>query len=92
MVTRNYDDTVFTADHDLHGRLATELAQRHLPGLRRLAIEVHQGMVTVRGQVRSFYEKQMCQDTCRRIAGAGQFIDLVDVAPAAELAWATASG
>lgn len=88
MVTFSPTNEHAMLDQQLHDRVSADLAQRHLPGLRRLIVEVHQGTVTVRGQVRSFYEKQVLQDACRRTAGLGRFIDLVDVASAPALAWA----
>jgi osmotically-inducible protein OsmY len=64
-------------------RVATKgtfLADRHLPGLRQLEIEASNGTVTLRGRVRSFYEKQLCQNVSRRVSGVVQFVDAVVVA------------
>lgn len=68
------------ADRDLERRVANYLAGRHVPGLRHLAIEVHNGTVTLRGRVYSYYEKQLCQAVCRRVAGVVRYIDAIDVA------------
>jgi osmotically-inducible protein OsmY len=68
------------ADRDLERRVTNYLVGRHVSGLRRLEVEAHNGIVTVRGRVQSFYEKQLCHDCCRRVAGVVQFIDAVDVA------------
>lgn len=67
------------ADRDLERRVTNFLAGRHVPGLRHVEVEAHNGTVTLRGRVRTFYEKQLCQDCCRRVAGVVQFIDDVDV-------------
>jgi osmotically-inducible protein OsmY len=67
-------------DRDLERRIATFLADRHLPGLRQLEIEASNGTVTLRGRVRSFYEKQLCQNVSRRVSGVVQFVDAVVVA------------
>jgi osmotically-inducible protein OsmY len=67
-------------DRQLEQRIATLLADRHLPGLRQLEVAASQGTVTLRGRVRSFYEKQLCQNVCRRAHGVVQFVDAVVVA------------
>lgn len=67
-------------DRDLERRIATFLADRHLPGLRQLEVAANRGTVTVRGRVRSFYEKQLCQNVCLCVAGVVQLVDAVVVA------------
>ena len=49
-------------------------ALRENPHLRNLRIETSEGRVTLRGQVRSWYQKQMAQETLLRLDG----IDLVE--------------
>jgi osmotically-inducible protein OsmY len=68
-----------TADRDLERRVRNFLHDRHVPGLRHLAIQATGGTVTVRGRVQSFYEKQLYQECCRRVAGVIELIDSVDV-------------
>lgn len=70
------------ADSDLRQRVTQYLENRHMPGLRNLDIEARSGVVTIRGTVRSFYEKQLCQNICRRVAGVLDLVDDVDVMPA----------
>jgi hypothetical protein len=67
------------ADRDLESRIESYLAMRHVPGLRQLEVLANNGIVTLRGQVRSFYEKQLSHHCCRRVAGVVQLIDAVDV-------------
>ncbi len=67
-------------DRDLERRVVNYLAGRHVPGLRHLSVQARSGIVTLRGRVQTFYEKQLCQDCCRRVAGVVQFVDAVDVA------------
>ena len=67
------------ADRDLERRVTNYLAGRHVPGLRYLEVEAHNGTVTLRGRVFSYYEKQLCQAVCRRVAGVVRYIDAVDV-------------
>ncbi|HWB11017.1 MAG TPA: BON domain-containing protein [Pirellulales bacterium] len=67
------------ADRDLERRVANYLAGRHVPGLRHLEVEARNGTVTLKGRVYSFYEKQLCQAVCRRVAGVVAYIDAIDV-------------
>jgi osmotically-inducible protein OsmY len=69
-----------SADRDLERRIMNYLAARHVPGLRHLEVEAEGGTVTLRGTVSSFYEKQLSQQCCRRVAGVVKLIDAVDVA------------
>ncbi len=66
-------------DRDLERRVTSFLATRHVPGLRNLAVEAQNGIVTVSGQVLTFYEKQLCNQCCRRVAGVLELINAVDV-------------
>lgn len=74
--------TANPADRDLERRVVSYLVGRHVPGLRNLQVEAKNGTVTLRGRVHTFYEKQLCQNCCRRVAGVLQFVDNVDVAHA----------
>jgi osmotically-inducible protein OsmY len=49
-----------------------------------VAVLSDDGTVTLRGQVRSFYEKQLCHHTCRRVAGVLRLVDEIEVAAAYE--------
>jgi osmotically-inducible protein OsmY len=51
-----------------------------MPTLRNLEVEAQGGIVTLRGTVNSFYEKQLGQQCCRRVAGVVKLIDAIDVA------------
>lgn len=67
-------------DFDLERRVKNYLRDRHMPMLRNLEVEAHGGTVTLRGTVNSFYEKQLSQQCCRRVAGVVRLIDAIDVA------------
>jgi osmotically-inducible protein OsmY len=67
------------ADRDLERRVTSFLAARHVPGLRYLAVKATGGVVTVSGQVLTFYEKQLCNQCCRRVAGVMELINAVSV-------------
>jgi hypothetical protein len=73
------------ADRDLERRVTAFLADRNLPALRRLAVRSHRGVVTLRGQVKSFYEKQLGGQSARRVAGVVDVIDAIQVASDASL-------
>lgn len=77
-------------DVDLERRIVSYLMGRHVPSLRHISVEAADGIVTLRGQVRSFYEKQLCHNCCRRVAGVLSLVDSLDVAAvdAGELATA----
>lgn len=83
----NFVEQSDPADRDLERRVVSYLFGRHVPALRNLQVEAKNGTVTLRGRVHTFYEKQLCQNCCRRVAGVVQFVDHVDVAhsPAAAL-------
>jgi osmotically-inducible protein OsmY len=75
-------------DRDLERRVMSYLAARHVPGLRYLAVQATNGVVTVSGQVLTFYEKQLCNQCCRRVAGVLELVNAVSVmgTPAAAVA------
>lgn len=62
-------ETHDTDDHPLHSRVLQALAlQTHLAG-KNLRFETRAGRVTLHGRVRSFFLKQMAQETLRGIEG-----------------------
>jgi len=67
------------ADRDLERRIQSFLEGRHVPGLRHLHVQARDGVVTVSGRVMTFYEKQLCNQCCRRVAGVLELINSVDV-------------
>ncbi len=67
-------------DRDLERRVSAFLAGRNVPALRRLYVRSSQGVVTLRGHVATFYEKQLGGSVARRVAGVVQLIDDINVA------------
>jgi hypothetical protein len=67
------------ADRELQGRVVSFLEARHVPALRYLEVKADDGVVTLSGRVYTFYEKQLCNQCCRRVAGVRQLINEVDV-------------
>jgi osmotically-inducible protein OsmY len=53
-------------------------ANPHLLG-RKVRIETHDGRVTLKGVVRSYYQKQMAQETLRNVAGVDQIENQLEV-------------
>lgn len=66
-------------DRELERRVISFLIGKHLPGLRQIEVEARGGVVTLRGRVRTFYEKQVCHQCCRRVAGVLKLIDAIEV-------------
>ncbi len=81
MVSPGPDSVLLDADRSLQLRIVAQLAQSHHQALRRLAVEVSEGLVTLRGNVRWFYEKQLAFQHCQA-EGARQLIDAVEVSTA----------
>jgi osmotically-inducible protein OsmY len=67
-------------DRELKERISEQLAETNRPNLRRLAVVVNEGCVTIRGCVQSFYERQLAIRSCQSMAGVEQLIDAVEVA------------
>jgi hypothetical protein len=81
MVSSCSESVLLDADRSLQLRIVSQLAQSHHQALRRLAVDVHEGLVTVRGSVRWFYEKQLAIQHCQA-EGARQLVDAVEVVTA----------
>jgi osmotically-inducible protein OsmY len=62
-------------DFEIQESVRAFLNAQNVPSLRRLVVSVSAGTVTLRGQVRTFYERQLSQQCLRRIAGVQQLID-----------------
>ena len=71
-------------DGDLERRVVNFLSQQHFPGRRGVEVEARQGIVTLRGRVRSFHERQLCVNCCQRVAGVVGVSDKIQVALAHE--------
>jgi len=70
------------ADRDVERRVIVYLVGRQVPGLRQIDVHAQRGVVTLRGRVRSFYEKQLGQQVAQRVAGVVRLVDRIEVAPA----------
>ncbi|MBS0211511.1 MAG: BON domain-containing protein [Planctomycetes bacterium] len=79
METINHTATLFAADDRLRERIISSFARLPLPLHRLVRIEVNQGVVHLRGQVRSYYEKQLAYAISRRVPGVKEVVDRVAV-------------
>ncbi|MFM7737858.1 MAG: BON domain-containing protein [Planctomycetota bacterium] len=66
-------------DDDLRKRIESFLRSRHFSALRNLEVSVAGGVATLKGEVGSFYEKQVALDACRRVAGVLCTVDQMQV-------------
>ena len=55
------------------------LSRSTYPLLGRLACEYHDGVLVLSGRVRSFYEKQLAQESVRSLVGVDQIVNDVEV-------------
>jgi hypothetical protein len=67
-------------DQLLARRVSNFLAGQHMPALRAITVEARNGAVTLRGNVRTFFEKQLSHHSAKRVAGVKQVIDEIEVA------------
>lgn len=72
-------DFPFECDRDLEARVIHNLALHHVPGVRWLDIRARNGVVTLRGKVRSFHQRQLCVHCSRRVAGVFELVDRLEV-------------
>ena len=79
MVSPCPESILLDSDRRLQCRIVTQLSQSHHQALRKLAVEVHEGLVTLRGNVRWFYERQLAIQHAQA-GGARELIDAVEVA------------
>ena len=70
---------VDSPDDAVQQRVYRFLASLHFPVFRTFDVEVTQGAVTLTGQVRSYYEKQIAMTSCQAVAGVLSLIDRIAV-------------
>lgn len=80
--TASFAETTRMTEHDveLACRVTNFLRQWQVPALRRILVEVSNGTVVLKGRVQSFYERQLCLNCSRRVAGVVRLVDLIEVA------------
>ena len=85
IATKQQFATVAEDDLDLTHRVERYLHSKQVRSLRDVSVDVKAGRVVLRGEVGSFYEKQLCLNCTRRVAGD---LDLVDEILVREIAQA----
>lgn len=67
----------------LDDEVLTALASNPYLSGRKLRFEAEQGRVTLRGVVRSYFQKQMAQEAVRRLEGVDEIHNELEVTPTA---------
>jgi osmotically-inducible protein OsmY len=67
------------ASHELQDRVALFLQQRQVTLGGRVVVEAHRGVVTISGQLPTYYQRQLVHTFTRRVAGVVQVIDQIEV-------------
>jgi osmotically-inducible protein OsmY len=71
-------------------RVRQTLADLHVPILRTLDVLAEDGVVTLRGRVRTYYERQLAHAKVKRLSGVARLIEEITVAdPQATIPLAT---
>ena len=65
---------------DLVERIEKALSRNPYVPKRRLRIETHDGRVVIRGVVHSYFQKQMVQETLRKVEGIEEICNELEVA------------
>ncbi len=70
-----------TADDDLDlvRRVQIFLHSKQVRSLRGVSVRADRGTVVLRGEVNSFYEKQLCISCAKRVAGVLELVDEIQV-------------
>ncbi len=68
-------------EQDVANAALAVLAQSSVAELRRIRVDGKQNELQLSGRVRSFYHKQLAQETVRTVAAGMQVVNHVDVTP-----------
>jgi hypothetical protein len=71
-------------DRHLRESILEGLAQRGIRVSHELTLDVDHRVVTVRGRVESYYQRQLIVHSIRLVPGVGELKDAVDVVPPAD--------
>lgn len=66
-------------DRALLEAVAQALESTGHPSLRKLDIEINGGIVVLWGEVTSYYQKQLAQETAQKVNGAGRVANGIEV-------------
>ncbi|MGE0533473.1 MAG: BON domain-containing protein [Pirellulales bacterium] len=68
-----------TTTSDTLERVRLFLSANSMPALRRLQVDTNGDAIELRGQVPTFYEKQVATECARRVAGVIRVVNLIVV-------------
>jgi osmotically-inducible protein OsmY len=66
-------------DEPLDDRVMSALDNNPYLSRRNLRFETHEGRVTLRGEVSTFFQKQMAQESLRQVEGIDQITNELEV-------------
>ena len=80
MIAKHEQFAASTLDNsELARRVESYLHSKQVRSLRSVRVEAQHGRVVLRGAVGSFYEKQLCLNCTRRVAGVQDLVDEIQV-------------
>lgn len=68
-----------TSDRELETRVREAITNHGRHSLNHVSIRVDEGVVTLYGTVKSFYERQLCIRACQQLGDIRQLIDKIEV-------------
>lgn len=74
------------SDQDLQHRVALFVQQRRLTSGVQLSVSAHRGVITLKGSVPTFHQRQLLISYSQHVAGVVQVIDDLEVDPESQLA------
>jgi osmotically-inducible protein OsmY len=73
------------SDHEIKLQVTRELKWDSRIGWAAISVQVHEGVITLTGNVKSFAKKQAAQEAAHRIAGVLDVVNDIVVAPSGDL-------
>ena len=68
------------ADGQVARQIAARLVETGRSALARLTVDVRPGRIALRGQVQTYYEKQLAIQTCLMVTGGDWLVDVAELA------------
>ncbi len=68
-----------STQHDVAQAASLVLANSSVRDLRQIRVDRNENQIQLTGTVRSFYHKQLAQETIRQVTGGMQVVNHVDV-------------
>ncbi|MCL4205208.1 MAG: BON domain-containing protein [Pirellulaceae bacterium] len=80
VVLRNQENRLTTEEPRVQADAQAHLTMSGYTELRRVICEFHEGVLTLRGQVSTFYAKQLAQERVRTVDGVEEIDNRLEVA------------